>query len=520
MKQVEGPDSSVLTWLRENLSVKSSTALPWKHFFLLLLVAPCRVDAFADYLLNGGGCWTELSPEEVIMNHAVIDHVEGENLRIIVGGYKVNDQDQITLPRLPQTVQVSVAGSNSIKDYQYVIDVIEADSQQDAGDTGKEVMAAFDKGSCSRKRRISGRANDPPTSLVIHRTGARIVAGWATGHEAVKLTPTVTFVSPVGVPEAGRKEAVKGAIKMPDWTSALVLSCPEVVEAHSIGEYKVVYSPVKLAATRTTSENEIQLQWPSNTPRPQKLVLVSSSTDATFPGGVCGGLASAEHSGPRRVLTAADNSAISIPVLTVHQPHTVKVYAFMYDAASSSIRRTDPFVLRWVPDDAQKRKEAPKATDGADPQRVADAKVLADPQLLHKQAEAYRKKDRVEGVDRGRGSPVRADDRDEHQHHRDTLSQEEGVVEGDDAASAEHRRDMIEDAADHQRGKTHGRRDHVHHALHHVLLHYDPPTATVAVDFTLGTSYYMGIAILIVSPILVVQFCLRSSRKVKGRRTL
>jgi hypothetical protein len=319
--------------------------------------------------------------------------------------------------------------------------------------------------------------------------------------------------------QAIQEAAVNDVIKLPDWTSALVLSCPEVVDARSIGEYKVVYSPVKLSATQAASENEIQLQWPSGTPRPQQLVLVSSSTDATFPGGVCGGLTSAEHSGPRRVLAGAENIEISIPVLTVHQPHTVKVYAFMFDAATSSIQRTDPFVLRWVPDDAQKRKNGLKEND---PQRLADAKVLADPQILHNQAEAYRKKDRSEGRDTGgRGYPARSDDRDEHQRHHDALSQEEGAAKGDDAASAEHQRhEMVEDAAGGQRVKLQRRRENLHHALHHVMLHRGSPAGSASVDFTVSSSYYAGVAILIVSPIVVVQMCLRASRKAKGRRTL
>lgn len=514
---------------------------------VLFVLLPCRTRAFADYLLRGSGCWTALSPDEVIMNHAVVDaeSVEGDNLRIIVEGHQVSSDNQhVVVSGFPQTVHVKVGGeSANIKDYQYVIDVINpeevpADGADAAASAGP--AAAFEGGSCTNQWRVSGRANDAPRTLVVHRAGARIVAGWATGHEAVKLTKVITFVSSSsggGAADSAVKAesaSLDDKKKEPDWTSALVEACPEVVEAGEVGAFPIVQSPVKLHAAKAERENEVQLKWPVDTPNPKHLVLVSSSTDATFQGGVCGGLSAPEHAGPRLVLAAnGTTEEIAIPVLSIHKPHTVKVYAYTFDGTSHSIQRTEPFVLTWVPDTADQRKEeAAHDKKKVDPQTLADAKVRADPQQLRQQAQAhaYLGKDRVgSGSDK---SPVHArDDQDERKGQIHHLSQEESVVD-DDAASLDqhpgHRKDGIgalqhdnSNSNQQQRNDLDKRKPQAHRrGFHHTLLHHDATNSGQPLHFSVGSSYYAGVAILVVAPIAVVQLCLRASRKAKGRRSL
>jgi hypothetical protein len=542
-------------------------ALTVKHVLppvvaLLLVLLPHRTRAFADYLLTGSGCWTELGSEEVIMNHAVVDaeHVEGGNLGLSVEGHQTvvgstdSNNQQVVVSSFPQTVHIKVegiAGSTIIKDYQYVIDVIDPETPPEEKDAAAGPFAAFDKGSCTDRRRVSGRANDNRRTLVVHRAGAKIVAGWATGHEAVKLTKAITFVSSLegggSVPEApinAENASLSNNNKEPDWTSALLESCPEVVEAAQVGAFPVVRSPAKLHAVKAERENEVQLKWLADAPKPQRLVLVSSSTDATFQGGVCGGLSAPEHSGPRLALAVnSTTDEIAIPVLSIHKPHTIRVYAYTYDGTSHSIQRTEPFVLTWVPDrvdSRQKEKEEAASANNNnkkkdDPQRLVDAKARADPHQIRQQAHAYLGKVRT-GSGSGKVPPGRsADDRDasndERRRHKHHLSQEESVVD-DNAASLDqhpgHRRDgILANQLDHDpqqnRDEPDKRKLQGHRrGFHHALLHRD---ATLKNDgqplrFTVGPSYYAGVAILIGAPIAVVQLCLRASRKAKGRRTL
>lgn len=119
--------------------------------------------AYPDYLLTRSSCWTELNTDEVIMNFPVVSVAESDDPLM-----------QITMK--DDTVGVKTTNPKTDKDYQYVIDVI-------AGD------CSFPNGGCDGNRRATGRSKDIVPIQI--KGKCQLQAGWAAGHEAVRLTPVV-----------------------------------------------------------------------------------------------------------------------------------------------------------------------------------------------------------------------------------------------------------------------------------------------------------------------------------------
>jgi hypothetical protein len=166
----------------------------------MLLALSCRIPsthAFSNILLSKSNCWTELSVEEVIMNNKVVSAADSDDpqMRIQLAPSTTTDEtyrwvaseiggDRVEIiTDLPIDIPLRVVTTNedTDPDYQYAMDVT------------NERGSFADGGACEGKKRISARSSDTVV-VTITQSGAILVAAWAAGHEAVRLTPPLTFV--------------------------------------------------------------------------------------------------------------------------------------------------------------------------------------------------------------------------------------------------------------------------------------------------------------------------------------
>jgi hypothetical protein len=147
------------------------------------------VNAFPAYMLSGSsGCQLDLDTSEVIMNQLVVsaEHSDDPHMHIAVQGHVPDDNRRIVVSddssSLPQSMTLQVVTSTPhIQDYQFIVEV-------------DPEYGHFVNGGCDDHRRIAGRNKDSVT-LVVTRSGATVWAGWSMGHEAVRLTPALTFIT-------------------------------------------------------------------------------------------------------------------------------------------------------------------------------------------------------------------------------------------------------------------------------------------------------------------------------------
>ena len=150
-------------------------------------------EAFPTYLLSKSNCWTELATDEVIMNHPVVAATDSDDtfMRIVIATvgdkdkkYEIsdqNDQSIVSIKEFPAVVplQVVTTNENTNQDYQYAMDVV-----------GE---GFFEGGSCEGKSRVAARGTET-VHVTVNQPGASVVAAWAAGFEATRLTPILTFV--------------------------------------------------------------------------------------------------------------------------------------------------------------------------------------------------------------------------------------------------------------------------------------------------------------------------------------
>lgn len=158
--------------------------------FLFVVALPKHTAAFSNYLLSRSNCLTDLDPEEVIMNHSVqpFDETDDTTMRITVHGHdgktattaSSSSDTLLQVPSFPVTLKLAVT-SDARTDQQAVIDVLE-DSQ-----------AQFPFGGCENNRRVALASSQETAQLIVNGP-TQLLAGWATGHEAVRLTPTLSIV--------------------------------------------------------------------------------------------------------------------------------------------------------------------------------------------------------------------------------------------------------------------------------------------------------------------------------------
>ncbi|GAX19599.1 hypothetical protein FisN_19Hh178 [Fistulifera solaris] len=184
---------------------------------------PRPTQSFATYLLSRSNCWTDLSTDEVIMNHRVVSHEESDDpmmhIRLVHGPLPAGTT-------FPTKVALQVLTENPSTDYQYVMEV---------NGTG----AAFVGGSCDMDRRIAGRSKDI-VELTLNDASAPVTvwAGWAAGHEAVRLTPELVIHPTAG--EQPNKEWYDSLMQdcaSIDWTSIDTLEGRPIVHSETAELY-------------------------------------------------------------------------------------------------------------------------------------------------------------------------------------------------------------------------------------------------------------------------------------------
>jgi hypothetical protein len=142
----------------------------------------------------------ELTTEEVIMNQAVVAYEESSRKDLYVAvvgddgtlsgqGGRISLNDSLSAP-IMFTLKLINPGED-IPDLQYAIETTEG--------------ATFKGGGCDGRRSLGRLRDDLGLELTIHAPDKeiRVWAGWATKHEAVKLTDELVF-TPVTVQEAAK----------------------------------------------------------------------------------------------------------------------------------------------------------------------------------------------------------------------------------------------------------------------------------------------------------------------------
>jgi hypothetical protein len=177
---------------------------------------------------------TELSTDEVIMNYPVKSHAETDDpeMKIVLvepSDETTNDhknknaaivlsyvhpivtlqrpttqQQSVSSPTITIQLQVVTTNPNTDKDYQFAMDVIVPPAEEGAAaPTFPASAVQFRNGGCEHRHRITGRRNDiltlelVPEQIIMTTNNdinnLRVVAGWAAGHEAVRLTMPLEF---------------------------------------------------------------------------------------------------------------------------------------------------------------------------------------------------------------------------------------------------------------------------------------------------------------------------------------
>ena len=201
---------------RRRRNTTATFPLPLLLFCLLLLNNTFQLlpvaDAFASYLLSNIGCMTDLSTDEVIMNSQVVSAVDSSHpkVHLALASEQPNDEANlrveeytkiyVTPPPPPNDMvvlvdlQLNTEDYADLKDVQFVVDVEGSDED---GDTTTS-RASLINGQCDDSKRVAARGHDTVIlKLSIDDATAtapvRVWAGWATGHEAVRLTPVLEF---------------------------------------------------------------------------------------------------------------------------------------------------------------------------------------------------------------------------------------------------------------------------------------------------------------------------------------
>ena len=189
------------------------------HLFAALLLILCHlpvVYSFASYLLSNVGCMTDLSTDEVIMNNQVVDAEDSDRPKVHIVLSKGEGQDKfidkmetvdkitkIWLKPNSEELELNIQmWVDNLKDLQFVMETTPG--------------AAFLNGQCEDNKRIAGRGEDS-VALRIQATttsSVQVWAGWATGHEKVRLTYPLEFIPATsngggGGADAGANENVK-----------------------------------------------------------------------------------------------------------------------------------------------------------------------------------------------------------------------------------------------------------------------------------------------------------------------
>jgi len=160
------------------------------------------VDAFASYMVQNIGCMTDLSTDEVIMNAPVVAAAQSDHPEVYLK--LANEVDAAKVESIEGKTKYWIdTNAKHHPDHVYE-DAILIELQLDYDDTVLKdlqflVEASFGAsmvgGQCDDEKRIAARTHDKVTLKLPTTTTVpiQVWAGWATGHEQVRLTPVVEF---------------------------------------------------------------------------------------------------------------------------------------------------------------------------------------------------------------------------------------------------------------------------------------------------------------------------------------
>jgi hypothetical protein len=169
--------------------------LTLRWFLIITIVMPWMMmmmmcSAFPDHLQGRGGCLTELSTDEIIMNQWVIPYEKSKdpNVKVVaISKDGVPLESPVIIHQVPMTFEMMVLNPNGLSPLQYVMDATPG-------------FAAFVRGQCDGQRRVTGvSAGTTSHRLTIHtlpEDHIQVWAGWATGRGAVTLTNYFQFIVP------------------------------------------------------------------------------------------------------------------------------------------------------------------------------------------------------------------------------------------------------------------------------------------------------------------------------------
>eukprot|EP00547_Thalassionema_nitzschioides_P007570 CAMPEP_0194206906 /NCGR_PEP_ID=MMETSP0156-20130528/5809_1 /TAXON_ID=33649 /ORGANISM="Thalassionema nitzschioides, Strain L26-B" /LENGTH=437 /DNA_ID=CAMNT_0038933553 /DNA_START=45 /DNA_END=1355 /DNA_ORIENTATION=- len=195
------------------------------NLFLWLLLQQLfePVFPFADILKEPNGCMTELDTSEVIMNSPIqaFEDSKDPDVQITVqsdGSETTVLESPIMITSVPTSFIVKMMNPNNVASIQFAMDVV--------GPTGS---AHWEMGACDDKKRLTSTVSNKGYKLIIDKIPDKtieIVAGWATGHEAVSLTNVLEFKSSNGNLDTPNGVEIKQKADLPKSEEAV----DEVVE--------------------------------------------------------------------------------------------------------------------------------------------------------------------------------------------------------------------------------------------------------------------------------------------------
>lgn len=464
-------------------------------YLFLAFLQPRRTQSFATYLLSRSNCWTELSTEEIIMNYRVVSHEESDDPQMHI---KMVDPIPAGSTTFPTKVALQVVTDNpdtNNRDYQYVMEV---------NGTG----ASFVGGSCEENRRIAGRAREMVELTLTSAVPVKVWAGWAAGHEQVRLTPELIILPPDETNEATRKESGE-IMKKNDkqWHEELLNSCSNID-----------WASLETFAGRTIKHSESAELYTDGTVEAPRVALrnadfetlVIHCTAGANVGTKCPHMA---------VLSASDEW----PVLSIEEERNIYISGiFSVVGQPSTLYRTKALELVWTPpgenagderervtEDVEKRNEeeeveTPSSSLVGDVTESRIHEQIMKPRYgLNKEELENKIKDRIDIAERVQ--------RTQAQIERDR----EAVKKRGDSWKAS-TNGSTKDTQKRKKPQATPDKpfDHVMVSNNEEISHDSDPV------FNVGSHYYIGLAILIGASIIATQYCLISSRRNKGRLDL
>ena len=172
----------IITMMMKMTMMMMKTMTISRHWSLLFtwLCVDCMISrtvfGFPSHLIETGmGCMTELDETEVIMNNKVVPYAQSSDQSMYID---LRSTEPVTVG---STVKLVFRNPASRPDVMYVIETSEG--------------ARFINGRCDHDKRVGGKAQTVAVvhSLIIDALPVHVWGGWATGHEAVQLTPVLTL---------------------------------------------------------------------------------------------------------------------------------------------------------------------------------------------------------------------------------------------------------------------------------------------------------------------------------------